>query len=163
MYISRARSTLRRRSMATHIPSTDTNGSRPPDPPSALTGVRVLDFTQNQQGPFSTLLLCDMGAEVIKVEPPGGEPGRASGLQPDGFSSYFEGHNRGKRSITLDFKAPGAIDVIKRLIPSCDVLVENFRPGVMERLGLGYEDVKLLRPDIIYASASAWGRQGPWT
>src|SRR5260370_22990612 len=80
--------------------------------PSALTGVRVLDFTQNQQGPFSTLLLCDMGAEVIKVEPPGGEPGRASGLQPDGFSSYFEGHNRGKKSITLDLKVPGAVEVV---------------------------------------------------
>src|SRR5947207_3501287 len=86
------------------------DATRPACPPSALTGVRVLDFTQNQQGPFSTLLLCDMGAEVIKVEPPGGEPGRASGLQPDGFSSYFEGHNRGKKSITLDLKAPGAVD-----------------------------------------------------
>jgi crotonobetainyl-CoA:carnitine CoA-transferase CaiB-like acyl-CoA transferase len=130
--------------------------------PSALHGVRILDFTRNQQGPFATLLLCDMGAEVIKVEPPGGEPGRASGLQPDGFSSYFEGHNRGKKSITLDFKRPGALDVVKRLIPTVDVVVENFRPGVMERLGIGYEDAKLLKSDIIYASASAWGRHGPW-
>ena len=129
--------------------------------PSALNGVRILDFTRNQQGPFATLLLCDMGAEVIKVEPPGGEPGRSSGLQPDGFSSYFEGHNRGKKSITLDFKRPGALDVIKRLIPTVDVVVENFRPGVMERLGIGYEDAKLMKPDIIYASASAWGRHGP--
>ena len=135
---------------------------RPGTPPSALTGVRVLDFTRAQQGPFSTLLLADMGADVIKIEPPGGEMGRATGLGEDGFSSYFEGHNRGKRSITLDLKAPGAIAGVGRLGPVCDVVVENFRPGVMERLGIGYEDCKRLREDIIFASASAWGRKGPW-
>ena len=123
----------------------------------AMHGVRVLDFTRAQQGPFATLLLADMGAEVLKVEPPGGESGRASGLGPDGFSSYFEGHNRGKKSITFDLKAPGAIEAVKRIVPTCDVVVENFRPGVMERLGLGYEDLKKIRPDIIMASASAWG------
>ncbi len=130
--------------------------------PSALEGVRVLDFTRAQQGPFATLLLADMGAEVIKVEPPGGEMGRSNGLDKDGFSSYFEGHNRGKKSLTLDFKVPEAIEVIKRMIPTVDIIVENFRPGVMDRLGLGYEQVKEIRPDIIYASASAWGRMGPW-
>jgi len=129
---------------------------------SAFHGIRVLDFTQAQQGPFATLLLADMGAEVIKIEPPGGEMGRANGLTPDGFSSYFEGHNRGKRSLTLDLKKPGAVDVVRRLVPGCDVVVENFRPGVMERMGLGYEDLRALRPDLIYASASAWGREGPW-
>jgi crotonobetainyl-CoA:carnitine CoA-transferase CaiB-like acyl-CoA transferase len=129
---------------------------------SALTGVRVLDFTRAQQGPFATLLLADMGAEVIKVEPPGGETGRANGLGPDGFSSYFEGHNRGKKSITLDLKVPEAREIVRRLLPAVDVLAENFRPGAMERMGLGYEDVKAIRPDIIYASASAWGRSGPW-
>src|SRR5690606_32409357 len=82
-------------------------------PPSAFTGIRVLDFTRAQQGPFGTLLLCDMGADVIKVEPPGGEDGRANGLGPDGFSSYFEGHNRGKRSITLDLKVPEAIEIVR--------------------------------------------------
>lgn len=130
--------------------------------PSALTGIRVLDFTVMQQGPFSTLLLADMGAEVIKVERPGGEMGRATGLGPDGFSSFFEGHNRGKKSITLDLKVPEAIEVVRRLMPTIDVVVENFRPGAMERLGLGYDDLKPLRPDLIYASASAWGRKGPW-
>lgn len=129
---------------------------------SAFAGIRVLDFTRAQQGPFATLLLADMGAEVIKVEPPGGEMGRASGLAEDGFSSYFEGHNRGKRSITLDLKRPGAIEVVRRLVPICDVVVENFRPGVMERLGIGYQDCQRLREDIIFASASAWGRDGPW-
>ncbi len=130
--------------------------------PSALHGIRVLDFTQAQQGPFATLLLADMGADVIKVEPPGGEMGRANGLGPDGFSSYFEGHNRGKRSLTLDLKKPEAVEVVRRLIPSIDVVVENFRPGAMERMGLGYEDLRPLREDLIYASASAWGRSGPW-
>lgn len=128
----------------------------------ALEGIRILDFTRAQQGPFATMLLCDMGAEVWKVEPPGGEQGRANGLGPDGFSSYFEGHNRGKKSITLDLKNPEAIAVVKRLAPLCDVVVENFRPGVMESMGIGYEDLKALRPDIIMASASAWGRRGPW-
>jgi CoA:oxalate CoA-transferase len=128
----------------------------------ALEGVRILDFTRAQQGPFATMLLCDMGAEVIKVEPPGGEQGRANGLGPDGFSSYFEGHNRGKRSITLDLRVPEAIEIVRRIVPTVDVVVENFRPGVMEALGIGYEDLTALRPDIILASASAWGRKGPW-
>jgi crotonobetainyl-CoA:carnitine CoA-transferase CaiB-like acyl-CoA transferase len=128
----------------------------------ALEGVRILDFTRAQQGPFATMLLCDMGAEVIKVEPPGGEQGRANGLGPDGFSSYFEGHNRGKRSITLDLRMPEAIAIVRRIVPTCDVVVENFRPGVMEAMGIGYEDLKALREDIILASASAWGRRGPW-
>ena len=129
--------------------------------PSALAGVRLLDFTRNQQGPFATLRLCDMGAEVIKVEPPGGEPGRASGLMPDGFSSYFEGHNRGKKSITLDFKRPGALDVVKRLIPTVDVVVENFRPGVMDRHELGYEHLSKINPRLVYCSITAFGPRGP--
>jgi len=129
---------------------------------SAFSGIRILDFTRYQQGPFATLLLCDMGAEVIKVEPPGGEAGRANGLGQDGFSSYFEGHNRGKKSITLDMNVPGAIEIVKRLIPTVDVLVENFRPGTMEKWGLGYEDARALNSALIYASGSAWGRSGPW-
>ena len=128
----------------------------------ALEGIRILDFTRAQQGPFATMLLRDMGAEVWKVEPPGGEQGRANGLGPDGFSSYFEGHNRGKKSITLDLHKAEAIGIVKRLAPMCDVVVENFRPGVMEAMGIGYEDLKAVRPDIIMASASAWGRSGPW-
>ncbi len=128
----------------------------------ALEGIRILDFTRAQQGPFATMLLCDMGAEVWKVEPPGGEQGRANGLGQDGFSSYFEGHNRGKKSLTLDLRKPEAISIVKRLAPACDVVVENFRPGVMEAMGIGYEDLRALREDIILASASAWGRSGPW-
>ncbi len=131
--------------------------------PPAFEGVRVLDFTRHQQGPFATLLLADMGAEVIKVEPPGGESGRSNGLKPDGFSSYFEGHNRGKKSLTLDMRKPEAVEIVHRLTPTVDVVVENFRPGVMHDIGIGYEDLKQIRPDIIYASASAWGPKGPWS
>ena len=129
---------------------------------SALDGVRILDFTRHQQGPSGTVMLSDMGAEVIKVEEPGGEPGRASGRQPDGFSAYFEAHNRGKKSLVLNMRKPEAREIVRRLIPGCDVVVENYRPGVMERWGLGYEDLCNLKPDIILASASAWGRAGPW-
>ncbi len=129
---------------------------------SAFTGVRILDFTQNQQGPSCTVLLADMGAEVIKVEPPGGEPGRSSGLGPDGYSAYFEAHNRGKKSIVLNMRTDEAKEIVRKLIPSVDVVVQNYRPGVMERWGLGYDDLAKIKPDIILASASAWGREGPW-
>ena len=128
---------------------------------SALTGVRILDLTRYQQGPFATVLLSDMGAEVIKIEEPGGEPGRATGLGPDGFSAYFEAHNRGKKSMTLDLRTDEAREVIRRLLPSCEVVVENFRPGTMEKWGLGYDDLKKIVPDIILASGSSWGRNGP--
>tara|TARA_B100001142_G_C14310865_1_gene646567 strand:+ start:676 stop:1896 length:1221 start_codon:yes stop_codon:yes gene_type:complete len=128
---------------------------------SALTGVRILDLTRYQQGPFATVLLSDMGAEVIKIEQPGGEPGRATGLGTDGFSAYFEAHNRGKKSMTLDLRTDDAREVIRRLLPSCDVVVENFRPGTMEKWGLGYEDLKKIVPNIILASGSSWGRNGP--
>jgi len=127
-----------------------------------LAGVRVLDFTRYQQGPMATVFLSDMGAEIVKVEEPGGEPGRANGRMPDGFSAYFESQNRGKKSMTLDLRIPQGIEVVKRLVPHFDVVIENFRPGTMEKWGLGYEDLKALREDIILASGSAWGREGPW-
>ena len=129
---------------------------------SALSGIRILDFTRHQQGPFATMLLAEMGAEVIKVEEPGGEPGRANGRDETGFSAYFEGYNRSKRSITLDLHVPEAREVVRRLVPSCDVVVENFRPGAMEKWGLGYEELKRIREDIVVGSGSSWGRNGPW-
>ena len=129
---------------------------------SAFTGVRILDFTQNQQGPSCTVLLADMGAEVIKIEPPGGEPGRSSGLGPDGYSAYFEAHNRGKKSMVLNMRTDEAKEIVRRLLPTVDVVVENYRPGVIERWGLGYDELVKIKPDIILASASAWGREGPW-
>ncbi len=132
------------------------------EPRSALSGIRILDFTRYQQGPFATMLLAEMGAEVIKVEEPGGEPGRANGRDASGFSAYFEGYNRSKKSMTLNLRTDRARDVVRRLVPSCDAIVENFRPGQMERWGLGYEDLRELHPTIIVGSGSSWGRHGPW-
>ena len=130
--------------------------------PSAFTGIRILDFTRYQQGPIATMMLSDMGAEVLKVEEPGGEPGRANGRTPEGFSSYFEAYNRGKKSIVLNMRRPAARDIVRRLVPLVDVVCENYRPGVMKGWQLGYDDLKAIRPDIIMASGSAWGQEGPW-
>lgn len=127
-----------------------------------LHGVRVLDFTRFVQGPYATTILSDLGASVIKVEErEGGDMGRRVSLQQDGFSGFFEAYNRGKRSITLDLTKPEGRDVALRLAASCDVLVENYRPGVMERLGLGYDVVAQANPSIIYASGSGYGGRGP--
>ena len=127
-----------------------------------LTGVRVLDFTRYQQGPYATSLLADLGAEVLKIEPRiDGELGRQMEGLPDGFSAYFESYNRGKRSITLDLTRPAAKEIIHKLLASMDVLVENFRPGVMDRLGLGFDALHERFPRLVYASASAFGPKGP--
>jgi len=130
-----------------------------------LDGIRVLDFTVFQQGPQATMILADMGADVIKVEPPMfGDLGRVLALTGEGakrFSAYHLAHNRGKRSITLNLKTDEARDVARKLIPTADVMVHNFRPGAMEKLGLGYDDVRPLNEKIIYAQASGWGTKGP--
>ncbi|HEV2126881.1 MAG TPA: CoA transferase, partial [Chloroflexota bacterium] len=129
---------------------------------SPLNGIRILDFTRFQQGPHGTVMLGDMGADIIKVEAPnGGDLGRSLGLQPDGFCAYFEAHNRNKRSITLDLQRPEAKEVIYDLVGQVDVTVENFRRGVMDRLGFGYEKFREINPRIIYASASGYGPKGP--
>ncbi len=109
--------------------------------PGPLAGIRVLDFTIAQQGPYATLLLADMGAEVIKVEQPGrGEVGRVLGIdRKTGFSAYFLAINRGKKSLTLELKSPKGREIALRLARDCDVVAHNFRPGVMEKLGLGYD------------------------
>src|ERR671916_853399 len=108
-----------------------------------LSGIRVLDFTRHQQGPYATSLLADMGAEVIKVEPRiDGEWGRQSERDESGFSAYFETYNRGKQSITLDIRRPEGKTVVERLVPRVDVVVENFRPAYMDRVGLGYEALR---------------------
>lgn len=127
---------------------------------SAFEGIRVLDFGRIQQGPFAGVLLSDMGADVIKIEEPGGEA--RQGADERGFSGMYEANNRGKRSITVNLRTREGQEVVKRLIPSTDVVLENFRPGRMEKWGLGYEDLREVRPDLIFASASGWGRNGPW-
>lgn len=127
-----------------------------------LEGIKVLDFTRHQQGPYATALLADMGADVLKVEPRiDGEHGRQSERDEAGFSAYFESYNRGKRSLTLDIRRPEAKRIVEQIVPRVDVLTENFRPGVMDRLGLGYEALRNLNPRLIYGSASAFGPKGP--
>jgi crotonobetainyl-CoA:carnitine CoA-transferase CaiB-like acyl-CoA transferase len=128
--------------------------------PGPLDGIRILDFTRFQQGTFGTLLLADLGAEVLKVEPPGGDPGRTLGRHVDGYSSYFESLNRNKRSLCLDLTKPGGRDVVLRLAATVDVVVENFRPGTMEKLGIGYEDLAKVNPSLVFASASMFGPNG---
>jgi len=131
--------------------------------PGLLEGIRVLDFTIAQQGPYATALLADMGAEVIKIEEPGkGEVGRVLGVErKTGFSAYFLAINRGKKSLTLNLKSPKGRDVALRLARDCDVVVHNFRPGVMEKLGLGYDDIRTANAQVVYAAASAFGTKGP--
>ncbi len=129
----------------------------------ALGDVRVLDFTQYLSGPHGTSILCELGAEVIKVERPGtGEPERkAAPMTPKGESYQFMAYNRGKKSVTLNLKKPEGIEIAKKLTVKCDILVENFAPGVLERLGLGYEEASKINPGIIYASITGFGQTGP--
>jgi crotonobetainyl-CoA:carnitine CoA-transferase CaiB-like acyl-CoA transferase len=130
---------------------------------SSLSGVKVLDFSHALAGPFCTLLLADHGAEVCKIEPPdGGDPGRGWGPPFVGDqSSYFIGLNRGKRSVSLDLKQRQGTELCLRLMEQADIVIENFRPGTMSRLGLGYEQARKGNPRIIYCSVSGYGQNGP--
>ncbi|HEX9114795.1 MAG TPA: CoA transferase, partial [Anaerolineae bacterium] len=131
--------------------------------PGPLSGTRDVDLTRALAGPYCTLLLGDMGADVIKIELPGtGDETRQWGPPfVAGESSYFLSVNRNKRSVTLDLKAPAALEALKRLTRSADVLVENFRPGTMRRLGLDYEQARELNPSLIFCSVSGFGQTGP--
>jgi CoA:oxalate CoA-transferase len=134
------------------------------DEPAAagpLHGVRVLDFTRFQQGPYATRLLADLGAHVLKVERPGGEWDRRLRVAPDGFCGFFHGLNRGKYSIGIDIASAEGREVVLRLAAECDVVVENFRPGVMDRLGVGYDDLRTVNEQIIFAAGSGYGPDGP--
>lgn len=126
-----------------------------------LQGIRILDFTRFQQGTFSTVQLADLGADIWKIEQPGGDPGRTLGNHIGGYSSYFESLNRNKRSLCLDLAQPSALEVVYRLVPQVDILAENFRPGTMDRLGLGYEKLSAMNPGLVYASGSMFGPKGP--
>jgi crotonobetainyl-CoA:carnitine CoA-transferase CaiB-like acyl-CoA transferase len=131
----------------------------------ALEGITVADFTQLMQGPWATQKLADMGAEVIKIEPPGGElihETRAAGQLYQGESPFGLAMNRNKRSIALDLKSEEGSEVAEEIVADADVLVENFKPGVIDRLGFGYEDVQAYNEDIIYVSASGFGADGPY-
>ena len=127
-----------------------------------LTGIKVLDLTRVVSGPFCTMLLADFGADVIKVESLEGDPSRVTGIMGEGENPYFVNLNRNKRSITINMKTDEGKEIVRRLAKSSDVLVENFRPGVMERLGLGYEELKKLNPGLIYAAITGFGKTGPY-
>jgi crotonobetainyl-CoA:carnitine CoA-transferase CaiB-like acyl-CoA transferase len=134
-----------------------------PDPTDGpLTGVRVLDLTRVLSGPHCTRMLCDMGAEVIKVEPPAGDMTRFASPRINGLSSYFVQQNAGKRNISLDMDKPEAREILLALADRSDVLVENFRGGVADKMGIGYETVSARNPGIVYASISGYGNDGPW-
>ncbi len=131
--------------------------------PGPLNGIKVLDLTRVLAGPYATMLLGDLGAEVIKIEQPGtGDESRNFGPFKNGFSLYFMSVNRGKRSITLNLKTERGQAIFKQLLAHTDVLVENFRPGTMEKLGLDYDTLKTEHPSLIYAACSGFGQTGPY-
>jgi CoA:oxalate CoA-transferase len=127
-----------------------------------LSGVRVLDFTLIVSGPYCTRMLADLGAEVIKIEPPEGDLIR---LQPpirEGKSAYFASLNCGKKSMAVDIRRPESLELLRELAARSDVVVENFRPGVMKRLGLDYDALAPINPRLVYCSISGFGQTGPW-
>ena len=126
-----------------------------------LEGLRVLDFSTTIAGPHCSRLLADMGAEVVKVESPEGDLMRSRPVQRDGFSTMFGQLNAGKKSIVLDLKKPDSVAAIKKLIATVDILVENYRPGVMKRLGLDYAELAKVNPRLVYCAISGYGQTGP--
>lgn len=130
-----------------------------------LKGLKIADFTQLAQGPFATQILGDLGAEIIKIEPPKGDWLRGLSINdsfPGGVSLSFLSFNRNKKSIQIDLKKDKGIEIVKKIVAECDVVVENFRPGVMDRIGIGYETLKKINPKIIFCASCGLGHQGPY-
>lgn len=127
-----------------------------------LNGLRVLEIGHFVAAPFCTRLLADLGADVIKLEPKTGDPVRQWGEQIDGRSLWWSVHGRNKRSLALDLKSPDAVAIVLRLVAGCDVLVENFRPGQLEKMGLGDAVLRAAKPDLVIAHISGYGQTGPW-
>lgn len=128
-----------------------------------LTGVRVLDLSRVLAGPYCTMMLADYGADIVKIEPPKvGDDSRAFGPFVGKESAYFMSLNRNKRSMVLNFKNPAEVDLFREMVKHADVVVENYRPGTMEKFGLGYEELKAINPKIIYAACSGFGHSGPY-
>src|SRR3954451_6935152 len=131
--------------------------------PGPLSGYRIVDLTSNVAGPLATMILGDQGADVIKVEAPdGGDATRTGGHRRAGFTASFLNNNRNKRSIVLDLKTTGGLQALMRLVAGADVFVQNFRPGVAERLGVGEDAVRAVSPKIVYISISGFGEKGPY-
>jgi crotonobetainyl-CoA:carnitine CoA-transferase CaiB-like acyl-CoA transferase len=132
--------------------------------PGPLDGIRIVDASAYITGPMATMLLADQGAQVVKVEPPGlGDVMRHLGTARGGISTLFAGCNRSKRSLALDLRDERGGDLLKQLVARADVFVQNFRPGVVKRLGLDEPQLREVRPDLVYVSISAFGAQGPWS
>ena len=131
--------------------------------PGPLHGFRILDLSAVISGPYGTMILADQGADVIKVEPPGrGDFTRSAGNKSGGMSASFLNNNRNKRSIAIDLRHPDGVAMVKRLATGCDVIVQNFRPGVVDRLGVGEAAIREVAPQIIYVSISGFGETGPF-
>ena len=128
----------------------------------ALAGLRVIDLTQAMAAPFCSMNLADMGADVIKVEPPTGEDMRRGSASKNGHSGTFTTINRSKRGITVDLKQPAGVEIIHRLVRTADIFVQNYRPGAARRLGVDYETLRALNPRLIYCSVSGFGATGPY-
>ena len=127
-----------------------------------LEGFRIVDLTSVISGPLATMILADQGAETIKIETPhGGDFTRSSANRRGGFSASFVNNNRNKRSVALDLKNPGGLEALMAIVAGADVFIQNFRPGVAERIGVGEEAVRAARPDIVYVSISGFGHRGP--
>ena len=128
-----------------------------------LANLTVLDLTRVLAGPYCGMMLADMGANVIKIERPGvGDDSRSMYPRENGESYYFMNLNRNKRSMTLDLKSEAGKEVFKKLVEKADIVIENYRPGVMDRLGLGYEALRRINPGIIYGCVSGFGHYGPY-
>ena len=127
-----------------------------------LEGIKVVDLTQGAAGPSATRYLGEMGADVIKIEPPEGDWVRSFPPFAGGESAHLLGHNRGKRAIAIDLKKPEGLEIVKKIAKTADVVIESFRPGVVDRLGLGYEQIKAINPQIVYCSISGFGQHGPY-
>jgi CoA:oxalate CoA-transferase len=136
-------------------------GSEPARKPDPLGGVRVLDLSRFIAGPFAGRLLADLGADVVKVEPPTGDVTRLFGVVRNGISGLYLQQNAGKRNVSVDLKQSGGVEVVRKLAAVADVVIENFRPGVLAKLGLAYEDLAPANPRLIFLSVTGFGQDGP--
>jgi crotonobetainyl-CoA:carnitine CoA-transferase CaiB-like acyl-CoA transferase len=132
-----------------------------PDASAPLAGIRIIDLTTNMSGPLATMVLADQGAAIVKVEAPAGDAIRSVGTGHAGMSAYFANNNRGKRSIAVDLSTDAGRHVVRRLAADADVFAQNFRPGVIERLGLDAKSLMAANPRLVYASISGFGTTGP--
>ena len=131
--------------------------------PGPLSGFRIIDVTQMISGPMATMILGDQGADVIKVEPPGiGDLTRALAGRRRGMSPAFAIANRNKRSVAINLRIARGIELLKRMVAQADLFVQNFRPGTVERMGIGEEALRAVKPDLVYVSISGFGERGPY-